>query len=285
MPTDGVVPISASQDAPGPLAPTVGQAAALLTVLAGGGVDYAAHAVAGRLAGKRIGVPRATYWGYSPHADAAAERAVSLLAAAGRRPSSTTSTSARRDLGLEDELLVHAGRVPGRARATTSPPRRATCRAAWPRWSTSTCATPRSSWPTSGSRCFERALAAPGVASPEYAAARARCVAASRGDGIDARAARPTTWTRWSPRPTPRAVPIDLGQRRGLPRLVHRPAAMAGYPLLTVPTELAAGLPVAVSFWGTAGSEATLVEIGHGYELARDPATGRLPEPTYADFV
>ena len=60
---------------------------------------------------------------------------------------------------------------------------------------------------------------------------------------------------------------------------------MAGYPLLTVPTGLAAGLPVAVSFWGTAGSEATLVEIAHGYEAARDRDTGPLPAPTFTPFV
>jgi amidase len=52
-----------------------------------------------------------------------------------------------------------------------------------------------------------------------------------------------------------------------------------------VPTELAAGLPVAVSFWGTAGSEATLVEIAHGYEVARDRTSGPLPAPTYPTFV
>jgi amidase len=60
---------------------------------------------------------------------------------------------------------------------------------------------------------------------------------------------------------------------------------MAGYPLLTVPTELAAGLPVAVSFWGPAGSETTLVEIAHGYELARDRTSGPLPPPTFPTFV
>ena len=54
---------------------------------------------------------------------------------------------------------------------------------------------------------------------------------------------------------------------------------------MTVPTELAGGLPVAVSFWGTAGSEPTLVEIAHGYEAARDASTGPLPEPTFATFV
>ena len=50
-------------------------------------------------------------------------------------------------------------------------------------------------------------------------------------------------------------------------------------------TELAHGLPVAVSFWGTAGSEATLVEIGHGYEQARDRTTGPLPPPAFPGFV
>ena len=63
------------------------------------------------------------------------------------------------------------------------------------------------------------------------------------------------------------------------------PAAVSGYPLLTVPSGLAAGLPVAVSFWGTAGSEATLVEIAHGYEAARDRDSGPLPGPTFQTFI
>src|SRR3954468_9822686 len=83
VPTDGVVPVARSQDSPGPMAGTVRDAAALLDVLAGNGADYAAHAVDGRLAGKRIGVPRKLFWGYSSHADLLAERAVSLLAAEG----------------------------------------------------------------------------------------------------------------------------------------------------------------------------------------------------------
>ena len=64
-----------------------------------------------------------------------------------------------------------------------------------------------------------------------------------------------------------------------------QPTALAGYPLVTVPVRLAGGLPVAVSFWGTAGSEATLVEVAHGYELARDADTGPLPPPGFAPFV
>ena len=81
------------------------------------------------------------------------------------------------------------------------------------------------------------------------------------------------------------AHPIDLVNPESFPGSCSGPAAIAGYPLVTVPTELAAGLPVAVSFWGTAGSEGTLIEIAHGYEVARDASTGPLPEPTMATFV
>jgi amidase len=81
------------------------------------------------------------------------------------------------------------------------------------------------------------------------------------------------------------ACPIDLVNAEAHPGSCSSPAAMAGYPLLTVPTELAHGLPVAISFWGTAGSEATLVEVAHGYETARDRTTGPLPAPTFPAFV
>jgi amidase len=81
------------------------------------------------------------------------------------------------------------------------------------------------------------------------------------------------------------AVPIDLVNSEHHAGACTQPSAMAGYPLLTVPSGLAAGLPVAVSFWGTAGSEATLVEIGHGYERARDRDGGALPAPALEPFV
>jgi amidase len=45
------------------------------------------------------------------------------------------------------------------------------------------------------------------------------------------------------------------------------------------------GLPVAISFWGTARSEAKLIEIAHGFEAARGTTSGPLPEPTFPTFV
>ena len=81
------------------------------------------------------------------------------------------------------------------------------------------------------------------------------------------------------------ANPIDLVNPETFPGSCTSARAMAGYPLLTVPTELAAGLPVAISFWGAAGTEASLIGIGHGYEAARDRTSGPLPEPTFPTFV
>jgi amidase len=42
---------------------------------------------------------------------------------------------------------------------------------------------------------------------------------------------------------------------------------------------------VAISFWGTAGTENTLIEIGHGYEQARNASSGPLPAPELTTFI
>jgi len=283
VPTDGVVPISRSQDAPGPMALTVRDAAALLGVLADDGVDYASHAVDGRLVGKRVGMPRADYWGYSPHADAAAERAVSLLAAAGAEIVDGTDLTSLQDFSWDDELTVLlaelvsglGGYLAGR----------------------------RGNGPQSledvvafnlehadrelayfGQSLFEKALAGPTEASPDYAAARARCLEAARERGIDAVLREHDLDALVTPSYAP-AIPIDLVNAEHHWGACTSPAAMAGYPLVTVPSGLAGGLPVAVTFWGTAGSETTLLEVAAGYEAARDRDAGPLPAPTFPTFV
>src|SRR5882757_1257148 len=76
VPQQGIVPISHSQDTAGPMARTVSQAAALLTVLTGGAADYAAHCLGEDLSGVRVGVPRGPLWGYSASLDQATEEAL-----------------------------------------------------------------------------------------------------------------------------------------------------------------------------------------------------------------
>jgi amidase len=46
------------------------------------------------------------------------------------------------------------------------------------------------------------------------------------------------------------------------------PAAIAGYPSITVPAGYAFGLPVGISFFGRAWSEAKLIKLAYAYEQA-----------------
>ena len=283
VPTAGVVPISRSQDSPGPMARTVRDAAALLTVLAADGNDYAAHAVPGRLAGKRIGVPRATYWGYSAHADAAAERALGQLAAEGATIVDDTDLPAHGQELAEDELLVllaefRAGVAdyletrPGDVPRTLSEIIDFNGRHA------------STELVHFGQSLFEQALAGPLPGSPAHLDARARGVSATRSDGIDRVLREHALDALVTPSYAP-AHPIDLVNAEAFAGACSTPAAIAGYPLVTVPTELAAGLPVAVSFWGTAASEGILIEIASGYEAARNRSGGPLDAPTFPTFV
>jgi len=278
VPTKGVVPISVSQDSPGPMATTVAQAAGLLGVLARDGVDYAAHAIPGRLEGKRIGVARHDFWGYSPHADAAGERALSLLSDAGATIVDGTEIAAMEGFNGDDELLVLLSELrSGLAGDLTGRP------GDGPRTLEDVVAFNRAHADTElahfGQSLFEAALDGPEYMSKEYAEARARCVAASR-DGMDAVIREHSIDAFLAPSYAP-ACPIDLVNAEAQSGACTQPSAMAGYPILTLPMQLAAGLPVAVSVWGAAGSEATLIEIGAGLEALREP----LPPPELNPWV
>lgn len=282
VPTAGVVPISGSQDSPGPMARTVRDAAALLTVLADDGRDLVSHAVDGRLAGKRIGVPRTTYWGYSPHADAAAERAVALLAAHGAVIVDATDLPTLEDEVWDDELVVllaefRSGVADYLATRAGDVPRTLDELVRFNREHAGT------ELAHFGQSLFEKALDGPRAGDPAHLDARARSARATR-EAIDGVLRDHDLDALVTPSYAP-AHPIDLVNPETFAGSCSGPTAVAGYPLLTVPTELAAGLPVAVSFWGSAGAEPMLVEVAHGYEVARDASSGPLPEPTFETFV
>jgi len=68
--------------------------------------------------------------------------------------------------------------------------------------------------------------------------------------------------------------PIPAGPRGTRPASLTATAAVAGYPLISVPMGLVDGLPVGLSFVGTAWSESLLISLAYDYEqssLSRVP--------------
>jgi amidase len=59
------------------------------------------------------------------------------------------------------------------------------------------------------------------------------------------------------------------------------PAAIAGYPDISVPMGFVAGLPVGVSFFGRAWSEPTLIRIAYAFEQA----TNHRSPPTFVETL
>jgi amidase len=106
-----------------------------------------------------------------------------------------------------------------------------------------------------------------GLDSKEYLDSLAECRKGARDDGIDrvVKAHRldaliaPTGGPAWL------IDPVN-GDHYGAS--FSTPAAVAGYPHLTVPAGLARGLPIGLSFVGPAWSERRLLAFGHAYERA-----------------
>jgi amidase len=277
VPTEGVVPISWTQDAPGPMALTVTDTAALLDVLAG--TDTVRELEAG-VRGKRIGVPRAL-WGYSPAADAAAERALSWLSGAGAEVVDELELPALKEFDDEAELTLL--RVELKAGLATylatreAPVKSLEDIVAFNR------AHADVELPWFGQELFEKALELDGVSSKSYHEAVDACTAAGPAE-LDRTVGEHELDALLAPAMSP-APPIDLvnGDHGG--GSASDSSALAGAPILTLPVEMSHGLPVAVSVWGRRGAEQALLQIGRAIEDARDASTGALPEPTYAEMI
>lgn len=116
-----------------------------------------------------------------------------------------------------------------------------------------------------------------GLDAPEYRQAVAAIQRHTRQDGIDAlmdqhqldAIVAPTTGPAWLIDHI-RGDRFDGGDSAGT-------AAIAGYPDISVPMGLVAGLPVGLSFFGRAWSEPTLLKVAYAYEQA----TKRRQPPTF----
>jgi amidase len=285
-----VVPISHSQDTPGPMARTVRDTAMLLSAMAGTDPadtatrpadshrrDYAA-ALTGRIAGLRIGVLR-DGTGTDPALRATFDGALARLKAAGAILIDIATTGAPDGLGQAEETVLYTElKADLNAYLATTPPAVTARTLAAVIDFNIAHADQELRW--FGQDSFVRAQATRGLSDPAYL----KALATARG-GARATLTRLMTLHKVAMLVTPTYGPAWLtdpvhGDQYSGPSASSLPA-MSGFPHLTVPMGLIGGLPVGLSFIGPAWSEGALLNAGDVFETDRGP----LPAPAFAASV
>ncbi len=105
------------------------------------------------------------------------------------------------------------------------------------------------------------------LTSPAYIKALTTCRTRSRAGGIDAVMTRLRLDAIVAPTGSPAWI-TDLLNGDHFLGASSTPAAVAGYPSITVPAGFTHGLPVGITFIGRAWSEARLIQYAYAYEQA-----------------
>jgi amidase len=275
-----VIPISATQDTIGPFGRTVADAAALLGALAGvdpddaattatdgrAHTDYTRFLDANALRGARIGVPRDGYFGYSAKADAVIERALAVMRELGAQvvdPVAIPHFDRRVLDPVERTVMLYefkAGVNAYLAGVSGAGVRTLTDVIEFNRRD------PAANLPFTGQELLERADARGGLDEPEYREALEACARLGRG-GLDAAFAEHRLDALVAPTTTP-AWPIDVVNGDPARESAAKSAAIAGYPLVSVPAGMVQGLPVGLTFMGPAWSEPALIAFAFAFERA-----------------
>jgi amidase len=275
----GIIPISRSQDTAGPMARSVADAAALLTALTGTdprdgatsgagrhGADYTKALDPGALKGARIGIARQRFFGYSPAADRVVEAAIAEMKARGAvivDPANIPSAGQLDDCEIE-VLLYEFKAGLNEYLGGLGPSARVRSLADVIAFNERERAR---EMPYFGQELFEQANKKGPLTSQEYRKQRTACRALSRTNGIDAVMARRRLDAIVAPTGSP-AWPTDLINGDHFTGASSTPAAVAGYPNITVPAGEVHGLPVGISFIGRAWSEGKLIALAYAFEQA-----------------
>jgi len=258
VPGAGIVPISSAQDTAGPMTRSVADAALLLAVLAGSPLPDLTTAT---LRGARLALW--TPAGLDADTAAVLERAVAAMADAG-----ATITAVDVDAGeleadewpallaeFRSEIDAYLAAAPGAAVRSLAELVRFNL------------ADPVE-LSLFGQEIFEQSLAAPPVTDDGYRDQRRRATAAARriidealDGGVDA-VVTISNQPAWR---------IDYAAGDRFEVSTSSPAAVAGYPTVTVPAGSAAGLPVGVSFLGTRDADDRLLGLAAAFEALAPP--------------
>jgi amidase len=285
------VPISHTQDTAGPMARDVRDAALLLSVIAGSDpadpatvqadarkADYLAGLKPDALKGVRIGVMRYAA-GFHPETDKVFDQALATLTAAGATLVEIPHFPTDQGLGkLERVVLGTELKADMNAYLATTSPDRVASRSLADLIAFNT-AHAKDEMPLFGQDLFELAQTTGGLADPTYLQAKADAHRLAGPEGIDAMLAANHVAALVAPTLGPAWLIDPVLKDRFVGGGAGGPAAIAGYPHLTVPMGQMDGLPVGLSFIGPAWSEASLLAYGYAFEQR---AHARVP-PTYAE--
>ena len=277
----GVIPIAHSQDTAGPMTRTVADAATLLGALTGvDSRDAATAASAGRsrvdyttfldpagLKGARLGVCRSRFMGYSPAVDALMEGAIDTLKRLGAvlvDPADITTGGQFEEseyavllYEFKADLNRYLGEwAPGSGAKTLEDLIAYNERAR------------DKEMPYFGQEIFTQAQAKGPLTDQDYLRALDKNHLLARTQGIDAVMAEHQLDALIAPTGGPASL-IDLvNGDPGGGGSFSSPAAVAGYPHVTVPMGQVRGLPVGLSFVGLPWTEGTLIRLAFAYEQA-----------------
>jgi amidase len=259
----GIIPISHSQDTAGPMARTVRDAAMLLTALATRTQDYASFLDANGLKGARLGIARKFFENNAPM-DKFLSQCVEQLKKAGAEIIDPADLPSHGKIGEpENEVLMYELKADMNAYLAGLPA------GSGPRTLADLIAFNETNrdreMPYFEQELFIQAEAKGPLTEPKYLKARADCLLLSRDQGIDAVLRKHKLDAIVSLTNGP-AWLIDFVNGDYDTGGCSTPAAVAGYPHVTVPAGLFRGLPIGLSFFGTAHQEGPLLKLAYAYE-------------------
>ena len=273
----GVIPIAHSQDTAGPMARTVTDAAILLTAIAGADTDdpatagfrnradYTKSLDAKGLAGARLGVVRKLF-GFNEAVDKLMESALDAMKQAGATLVDPVDLPSLDQLGdSEFQVLLYELKADLNAYLAQLEPE----------------AQVHSlkevidfneqhrdkEMPYFGQDTFIKAEAKGSLYRKEYLDALEKGKSLMRAEGIDVAMTKFKVDALVAPTAGP-AFTTDLVNGDHDVGGSSTPAAVAGYPHITVPAGFIFGLPVGISFFGRAWSEPTLLKLAYSFEQA-----------------
>jgi amidase len=275
----GIIPLAHSQDTAGPMARTVEDAAALLAVLAGADPHDTASTTTRRpttsftssldpngLRGARIGVARAKLFGYSDVTDRIANAAIERMKALGAvivDPADIPNVGAYD--ASEQEVLLYEFKADLNAYLSALGPRAKVHSLADVIAFNE--ANRDKEMPFFGQELMLQAQKKGPLTEKAYKDALAKNRRLSQKEGIDAVMDRLRLDAIVAPSGNP-SWTTDLINGDHFLGSSTTPAAVAGYPSITVPAGFSFGQPVGLSFIGRAWSEAQLIKFAYAYEQA-----------------